>query len=161
MTRVSHIVVGIWGGWYTWVWINTFLYVEYVYYSALQTDKSKHCSEKRWQFCCLPFHQQDKFTCTKWNLSRWWYRLGTGMFDANRQQVRNTSLTRRQVQGSKHPLRKCPHQLGMQHACLGLFSFLTLITVFTLFDSAKLYTSKSLWDNFSLSQGTPPLSYHL
>jgi len=40
-------------------------------------------------------------------------------------------------------------------------SFLTLFTVFTLFDSSKLYKSKALWDNFSLWQGTPPLSYHL
>jgi hypothetical protein len=73
----------------------------------------------------------------------------------------NTSLTRRQVQGSKHPLRKCPHKKGMQHACLGLFSFLTLITVFKLFDSSKLYMSKSLWDNFSFWLGNPPLAFHL
>lgn len=138
MTCKSPIVIRIWGGLNTWVRINTFLNVEHVYYSALQMDDSSF--EQRWQFCCLSFHQQEKFTCIKWNLSRMWYRLAKGTFAANRQQLQNTSLTGRQVQGSKHPLRQCPNEKRMQHATLGLFNFLTLITVFTLFDSSKLST---------------------
>jgi hypothetical protein len=135
--------------------------MEHVYYSALQMDESRHRFEQRWQFCCLPFHQQEKFTCTKRNLSRRWYTLAKGTFAADRQQLQNTSLTRRQVQGSKHPLLQRPNEKRMQHATFGLFNFLTLITVFTLFDSSKLSTSKSLWDTFSFWQETSPLSYQL
>jgi len=72
-------------------------------------------------------------------------------------QLQSTSLTRRQVQGIKHPIRKCPLKKGMQHACLGLMRLLTLITVSTL--TAQSCTHQSPY-GITFHCGKGPLPCH-